>query len=84
VRAKRYIISQAFLRVMLSGITNHWRVIQGMLPVDAVLIDVRFHDANRVGSPVCLVYTSDSFSEVVEGDVIPTETVTVESIEDGN
>lgn len=71
-RLVRVLISNILLHSWLSMGADGFRVLKGALPEDAVLVNAYFDGQN-----ISLMYQSDSFDEVKNGDIPPVLDITL-------
>jgi len=84
MRIKRFDISSDILKFLLDGEDKHFKIIDGELPSDAVLIRVWVDPYLSTPNIISLFYTSESFSDLKDGSILPTEIMRMEKLPDND
>ena len=80
MRIKRFDISSDLLKLLFDGEEKHFKVIEGALPDDAVLIRVWVDPYQSTPNMLSLFYVSTEFPDLKDGMQIQTEKVILERL----
>ena len=75
MKIKRYDVAVDFLKAFFSSGRHDLEVIENAIPEDAEFVRVSVNPNESTPSVVSLFFTSESFPDVPEGTVIPSERV---------
>ncbi len=80
MRIKRFDVSSDILKFLLDGEEKHFKITEGELPNDAVLIRVWVDPYMSAPNIISLFYISDSFPDLKDGSLLPTEKMMMERL----